>query len=564
VAYAEPDAIMMHTLTPNDPRYTDQWHYFTPTSSIFGINMPQAWDLTLGSSDVVVAVVDTGITNHVEFSGRTVPGYDFISDVQIANDGDGRDNNASDPGDWITSAESASGYFEGCPVGDSSWHGTHVAGTIAASSNNGVGVAGINWNAKILPVRVLGKCGGYTSDIVDGMRWAAGLSVSGVPANANPANVINISLGGSGTCSTTFQNAINAINAENVTVVTAAGNGDTNASNFQPANCNGVITVAATSKPGNKAYYSNYGATVEISAPGGDAYDGGGVLSTLNTGTQGPVGDTYAYYQGTSMAAPHVSGVVSLLYGVDPSVTPSEILSILQNTATAFPAGSDCTTSICGSGIVNAYSAVNMALPSSPSTPTGLTASDGTYTDKVRLTWNTSSGATFYEVYRNTSNTHTGETKLTGSQSASTYDDTSAVAGTTYYYWVKACNASGCSGYSSSDTGYRAVPIPAAPSGVAASDGLFTDKVRITWNSSSGATYYQVFRNTGNTHTGEAQLTASIANSPMDDFSAVAGTTYYYWVKACNASGCSGYSSFDTGWRKVSSQYSIYLPLVLK
>jgi hypothetical protein len=186
-----------------------------------------------------------------------------------------------------------------------------------------------------------------------------------VPANANPAKVLNLSLGGSGACGTTYQDAINAIIAAGTTVVVSAGNSSADASGFRPANCNGVITVAATNRNGYKASYSNYGATVEISAPGGEtSVSGNGVLSTLNTGTQGPVADTYVYYQGTSMAAPHVTGVVSLMYSRKPSLTPAQVLSYLQSTVTAFPAGSTCTTSNCGSGIVNAGAAV-AAVPTS-------------------------------------------------------------------------------------------------------------------------------------------------------------------------------------------------------
>jgi serine protease len=361
VEYAEPDAIMVPMLTPNDPQYANQWHYFAPGPGHYGINAPAAWDITTGSASVVVAVIDTGITNHADLSGRTVPGYDFVSGELVANDGSGRDGDPSDPGDWITNAENSSGYFQGCTVTDSSWHGTHTAGTVGAASNNGAGVAGVNWNSKILPVRVLGKCGGFTSDIADGMRWAAGLSVSGAPANANPAKVINLSLGGSGACGTTYQDAVNAIVAAGTTLVISAGNSNADASGFRPGNCTGVITIAATNRDGGRAYYSNYGSTIEISAPGGAqgyANDPNGVLSTLNTGTQGPVADTYEYYQGTSMAAPHVAGVVSLLYSRKPSLTPAEVLTILQNTVTAFPSGSTCTTANCGSGIVNAGAAV--------------------------------------------------------------------------------------------------------------------------------------------------------------------------------------------------------------
>jgi len=285
-----------------------------------------------------------------------VPGYDFITSVAMANDGNGRDSNPSDPGDWVVANEC----YSGSPASNSSWHGTHTAGTIGAASNNSMGVAGVNWTSKILPVRVLGKCGGTTSDIADAMRWSAGLSVSGVPANANPAKVLNLSLGGSGACGATYQDAVNAITAAGTTVVVSAGNSNADAINYRPGNCTGVITVAATDRDGGRASYSNYGSTIEISAPGGDqsyTNDPNGVLSTLNTGTQAPIADAYVYYQGTSMAAPHVAGVASLLYSRKPSLTPAEVLTILQNNVTGFPSGT-CNTSICGRGIVNAGAAV--------------------------------------------------------------------------------------------------------------------------------------------------------------------------------------------------------------
>ena len=362
VAYASPDRIFQHTLSPNDPQYPNQWHYY----GTYGINAPAAWDLTTGSSNIVVAVVDTGITNHADLSGRTVAGYDFIADSLIANDGGGRDSNPSDPGDWITAAENASGYFQGCGTSDSSWHGTHVSGTIGAASNNSSGVAGINWVSKIQPIRVLGKCGGYMSDIIDGMKWASGLSVAGIPANATPSKVINLSLGGYGSCDATLQAAVNAIVSNGSILVIAAGNNNANAANYSPGNCANVITVAATNSAGSRSYYSNYGSSVEIAAPGGEQYysnDPGGVLSTLNTGTTTPASDTYIYYQGTSMASPHVAGVVSLMTSVNPYLSPDQVRQLLQSTAKAFPGGSSCNTSICGSGLVDAYAAVDASTP---------------------------------------------------------------------------------------------------------------------------------------------------------------------------------------------------------
>ena len=329
VALAEPDAILQTLAVPNDTRWAEQWDLLDPSSGQFGASLPGAWDVTTGSGSVTVGVIDTGYRPHADLAGRFVSGYDFIGDPLVANDGGGRDADASDPGDWITSAENASGYFQGCGTRNSSWHGTHVSGTIGASSNNALGVAGINWVSRVQPLRVLGKCGGYTSDIADAIRWAAGLSVAGVPANPTPDDVVNLSLGGDGACGSTFQSAIDAAVAAGTVVVVAAGNSNADASGFSPANCNNVITVAATGHTGSRAYYSNYGASVEIAAPGGDALLGKTILSTLNTGTTTPVaspqGDTYASYQGTSMATPHVVGVVSLMLSVNPSLTPAQV-----------------------------------------------------------------------------------------------------------------------------------------------------------------------------------------------------------------------------------------------
>ena len=472
VQYAEPDAIMQHTLTPNDPRYANQWHYFAPGAGHYGINAPAAWNLTTGSSSVVVAVIDTGITNHADLAGRTVPGYDFITSVAMANDGNGRDSNPSDPGDWVVANEC----YSGSPASNSSWHGTHTAGTIGAASNNSMGVAGVNWTSKILPVRVLGKCGGTTSDIADAMRWSAGLSVSGVPANANPAKVLNLSLGGSGACGATYQDAVNAIVAAGTTLVISAGNSNANASGFRPGNCDGVITVAATNRNGSKASYSNYGAIVEISAPGGETSptSSNGVLSTLNTGTQGPVADTYTYYQGTSMAAPHVAGVASLMLSRNPWLTPAQILSIMRSTVTSFPGGSTCNTSICGSGIVNAGSAV-AAVPNPPilnkkvylplvlngfppiPAPPVLNAinnadGDGNYT----VSWSASASATGYLLQEDDNAAFSSPvTRYAGS--GTSWNATGKAAGT-YYYRVQASNTWGTSGWSTTQSATVGVP----------------------------------------------------------------------------------------------------------
>ena len=353
VEYAEPDRILHPLFVPNDTQYGQQWHYFEATG---GLNLPAAWDKSTGSG-VVVSVIDTGYRPHTDLAANILPGYDFIADTTISNDGNGRDSDASDPGDAIVAGECGGG--EPAQDESSSWHGTHVAGTIAAVTNNGSGVAGVAFNAKVVPARVLGKCGGYTSDIAAAIIWASGGTVSGVPANANPARVINMSLGGSGACDTTSQNAINSARSRNTVVVVAAGNSNANASGFSPASCSGVITVAATNRSGGRAYYSNYGSIVAVAAPGGDvrSSSSNGILSTLNSGATSPGADSYAYYQGTSMATPHVVGVVALMLSKNPALTPDEVATRLKASTRPFPA----TCSQCGTGIVDASAAVDAA-----------------------------------------------------------------------------------------------------------------------------------------------------------------------------------------------------------
>jgi serine protease len=349
VQYAEPDRIMHIQFSPNDTSYASQWHYYEPTG---GLNLPAAWDKSTGSG-VVVAVIDTGFRPHADLAANLLTGYDMISDATTGNDGDGRDGDASDPGDWTTGQ---------CgPARNSSWHGTHVAGTIAAVTNNGSGVAGVAFNAKVVPVRALGTCGGYTSDIADGIVWASGGTVSGAPFNANPARVINMSLGGSGACDFTTQSAIDGARSRGTVIVVAAGNSNTDASGFNPANCAGVVSVASVDRNGSKAYYSNFGASVDVAAPGGDVTTGdgsNGVLSTLNSGTTTPGSDIYAYYQGTSMASPHVAGVAALMLAANGALTADDVEAQLKSTARGFPG----TCSSCGTGIVDANAAVDAAI----------------------------------------------------------------------------------------------------------------------------------------------------------------------------------------------------------
>lgn len=349
IDYAEPDRIMKKMVTPNDPRYSDQWQYYESTA---GLRMPAAWNLSTGAG-IVVGVIDTGYRPHADLGSQILQGYDFISTTDISNDGDGRDSDARDTGDAVTAGSCGDGEPEQDET--SSWHGTHVAGTVAALTNNGVGVAGVAYGARVVPARVLGKCGGYTSDIADAITWASGGSVSGVPANANKARVINMSLGGPGACDSTTQNAINGARSRGAVVVVAAGNETADAGTSNPANCTGVITVAAVDRTGGRAWYSNYGSVVDVAAPGGDtSVASNGILSTLNAGTGAPGADNYAYYQGTSMATPHVAGVAALMLSKNPGLTPTELESRLKSSTRAFPA----SCSGCGVGLVDANAAV--------------------------------------------------------------------------------------------------------------------------------------------------------------------------------------------------------------
>lgn len=367
VAYAQPNYVLQPLQTvPTDPDYDRQWHY--PA-----IHLPVAWDVTTGSSDIVVAVVDTGILHaagnpsrtHPDLIGRVLPGYDFVSNPAAAGDGGGRD---SDPYDVDDRADG------------SRYHGTHVAGTIGAATNDGYGVAGVDWNAGLLPIRALGIGGGTLADIVDGTLWAAGFAVVGVPANTNPAHVINLSLGGSLPCGPLEQEAFDLIatsSVRNAVVVVAAGNEDVDARDSTPAGCRNVITVGATDALGARAPYSNFGSRIDVMAPGGDLTanrngDGelDGILSLVKL-TNGAFG--HALYQGTSMAAPHVAGVVSLMKALDPDLTASDARGLLVLTADPLTVD-ECGTGTagdCGAGLINAGEVIDTLAAGIVPTPDG-------------------------------------------------------------------------------------------------------------------------------------------------------------------------------------------------
>ena len=350
VAYAEPDAVMQIAAAPNDTYFNEQWNLW---ESPGGIRTTGAWDYTRGEG-VVVAVVDTGITQHPDLDANVLPGYDMIANAADARDGNGRDPDPTDMGDWAPEDECA----VDSPAEKSSWHGTHVAGTIAAAGNNSRGVTGVAPGAKILPVRAMSFCGGYTSDIADSIVWAAGGVVTGVPVNPNPAKVINLSVAGASACSATYQNAINFAHNSGAAVVAAVGNSNKSAADFSPANCQNVIAVAASDRAGARTYYSNYGSNVDVTAPGGDMRTDplSGILSTYNTGTTGKAEPAYAFVQGTSMAAPHVSGVAALLISAQGgSLAPATLEQQLKDSARPLPGG--CTGG-CGAGLVDAAAAL--------------------------------------------------------------------------------------------------------------------------------------------------------------------------------------------------------------
>ena len=394
---------------PNDPLYAagqpanpgpavGQWYLRAPAGAVkSAINAEAAWDVTLGKSNVIVAVLDTGVRfDHADLAGKLLPGYDFVSDVPTANDGNGRDADASDPGDWVTAADISGDpdNFGTCSEEASSWHGTQTASIVAAATDNGIGMAGVGRNVRVLPLRVLGKCGGYDSDIQAAMRWAAGLSVPGVAANANKAAVINLSLGSEGACDGNYPDVIADVLAAGTAIVASAGNSAGHAVGT-PANCAGAIAVGALRHIGTKVGFSDVGPQIAISAPGGNCVNIAvnepclyPITTALNSGVTTPVAGSSIYSDsfsnvavGTSFSAPMVAGVAALMRSARPALLPGDLRSLLQATARPFPttgaeAGTSacqapssveqlecyCTTSTCGAGMLDAAAAVQAAL----------------------------------------------------------------------------------------------------------------------------------------------------------------------------------------------------------
>ncbi|MBN8492425.1 MAG: S8 family serine peptidase [Burkholderiales bacterium] len=377
--------------TPTDPLFPQQW-WLQPVSGgnanaigarLRGVSGFQPAWLLANHAPTVVAVLDTGITSHPDLSGRVLGGYDFVSVIEYANDGNGRDNDPSDPGDYVTRADLADPVFSGCGVEASSWHGTIVAGMVAAHADNGLGGAGMHWGANILPVRVAGKCGAEVPDIVDGMRWAAGLAVAGAPVNLNPARIINISFGGSAACGPAYQAAVDELAALGVVVVAAAGNEWSRPS--RPANCNGVVGVVGLNRDGFKTHYSNFGGNLGnsgIAAVAGDDEQGAwgsvladsGLVTLTNQGSTVPGAPGYARLYGTSFAAPQVAATLAHMLSLNPALNHAQLLQGLRVSARPHvtspkiglcsdenPGRCICTTGTCGAGILDTEQALRYA-----------------------------------------------------------------------------------------------------------------------------------------------------------------------------------------------------------
>ena len=425
IEYAVPDGRRRIVTAPNDPLYANgvpgngpavgQWYLRAPSGAVqSSLDIETAWNVTQGNPSIVVADIDTGVRyDHpdllaVAAGGKLLPGYDMVSNPLVANDGDGRDTDASDPGDWVTAGEAnkKGGPFYRCGdfdpgagmylAQDSSWHGTKVAGIIAAITNNGIGMASVGPNLRLLPVRALGKCYGFDSDIIAAMLWAAGIAVPDAPPNPTPARVINLSLGGQGACSSAYADAISQITAVGAVIVVAAGNSEGEAVG-SPGNCSGVIAVGGLRHVGTKVGFSSLGPEVAISAPAGNCVNTAAgspclypILTTSNSGTTTPAApiytDSYNTTLGTSFSTPMVAATAALLLSVQPTLTPQQVRILLQSTARQFPTTSDspgvplctapqydgygnpiaqdeciCTIDTCGAGMLNAGAAVTAA-----------------------------------------------------------------------------------------------------------------------------------------------------------------------------------------------------------
>ena len=524
VASVEADAWITADALPNDTSAADLWGLLgAADGSAFGIDALGAW-LTTKGIGVVIAVIDIGLTVHPDLAGQSVAGYDMIANLGTANDGDGRDADAADPGDW-------------CNAKGSTWHGTHVAGTIAALANNTLGVFGGAPAVKVQPVRVLGTCGGFASDLAAGIRWAAGGTVGGIPDNVTPARILNMSLGATTSCSAELSSAIAAARSRGAMAVVAAGNAAANASTSTPANCPGVTAVAAVGPDGKRASFSNYGTIVDVAAPGV------GVLSTMNAGTTVPAGPTYVSWNGTSMATPHVALSAALLAAAYPAMTADGIEGALQVAATPFAADvtpTGCPTVRCGAGVVHvarALAAVAGPAPVLGPVSVVVTATVGGPSLAVSATTVDRDGVAAAQVRIN------GGTWLAMTAADGAFDEQAEVVGDrglapaagTYPVCVRVTDTAAHTSDGTACASVTIAPIaPGAPTGAAATVGNGT--ALVSWlapvsDGGSAITGYTVTSAPGGrTCTTAGPLTCTVTG--LSNW-----TTYTFTVTATNAAG---------------------------
>ena len=519
---------------PNDPFFSQQWDVWNGGGpSDFGTRAAEIWAVTKGSSDVVVGIIDTGSTDHPDLAGSTLPGFDFISDAADARDGDRWDSNPADEGDW-------------CPAdGDpSSWHGTHVAGTVNAVQDNGIGVTGVAPGVKVQHLRALGACGGSGSDILSAVIWGSGGNPStffGTPGqspgiNPTPAAVLNLSLGGATSCGSISQQIFNEARARGTTVVAAAGNESESASLSWPANCSGVISVASSTRSGALSGFSNYGTApgqVTLTAPGST------ILSTYNSGATVPASPDYAAVSGTSMATPHVAAAAALLYSMGVT-SPSAVEAALRDAVMAFAPSTPCDTVRCGAGILDVSKLSAYQPEPSPGAPTSVTALAGDARATVSWTPPTQTGGS--ALASATAIASPGGQSCT--TAATSCEITGLTNGTSYTVAVSVTNAAGRTGppgVSAPFTPAQGTTMPGMVSGFTMS--RFTKigrtyRVTVRWqapadNGGSPVTSYLARYGTG----GRWNPWTSVARPSGRIVDLRAGTKYTVQVRAVNDVG---------------------------
>lgn len=513
IAFAEPNYryTVLDTI-PNDPQFSRQWAHPIMQS-------PAGWDLTVGNSGITLAVIDTGIDlNHPDLAGRLVPGYDFVDNDSVPRDGFG--------------------------------HGTHVAGIAAAITNNGTGVAGVDWLARIMPIRSLDDQGsGYSSDVTDGIVWAY----------TQGADVLNLSLGGPD-YSQAMQNAVNSAHAAGTLVVAAMGNSRTegNPTNY-PAGLNNVLAVSATTRTDQYAYYSQYGPHNDVAAPGGQMYslhDSNGIYSTLPTYYVFLNGygysQNYDYLQGTSMAAPQVAGLATLLLAMNPALSPDQVQAVIQATAVDLgPAGWDPDY---GHGRINIYAALFSQIPA-PAPPNLLPIDNADGDGSYLVDWQASPWATLYELEEATNPGFT-DAAVVYSGAATELARTGRGPGS-YFYRVRAQNQAGSSGWSNIQA---TTVVPNAPTLLAISNGGQNDAYQVSWTAALAASGYLLQEDDNASFS--SPTTRYMGSAQAYQVTGQPGGTWYYRVQAYNQGGSSPWSSSQSTMVAASSLASPVLAAI--